>query len=300
MTHSRGRGVTRSSNNELATVGNLQEVDHPVTLAANTQMEEIKEMFGSFFSSYSMNEKARSEHEKLISDHGKLRSDHETLNSNYVRLDSKYEKLSDLHDHTLAEVFELKQKYGKILKDNQELHDKYDKVIQDTEATRNNADDIEMQRRLACLVVSNVPVDSSKSDEDLFIELCSTKLEAEITKHDIANVSRIRGINRSNRPNAMVIRFQNERARNRVFFNKKKLKGSGQVISEFLTPKRSALLKECYDKIPGTFNDRSIWTHFSKILVKKAGSSSSTYEIKSSIDIQKFLDTHHLAIRPTA
>ena len=80
------------------------------------------------------------------------------------------------------------------------------------------------------------------------------------------------------------------------FSIRKKLKGSGKVITEFLTPKRSALLKECYDKIPGTFSERSIWTHFGKILVKKAGNTSTTYEIKSSNDIQKFLDTYQPAI----
>ena len=40
MTHYCGRGVTRSSHNELATVGNLQEVDHPVI--ANTEIGLIK------------------------------------------------------------------------------------------------------------------------------------------------------------------------------------------------------------------------------------------------------------------
>ena len=173
-----------------------------------------------FVSIFNINEKFRSDYEKLCSDHDKLQS-------NYEKLQSDHEKLSRQYERSEGEIFDLKQNQDKIIKDQQELSDKYDKVIQDTEATRNNADDIEMQRRLSCLVVSNIPVDPSQSDEDTFIELCSTTLQEEISKHDIANVSCLRG-NRSSRPNAMVIKFQNERARNRVFFNKKKLKGSGK------------------------------------------------------------------------
>ena len=53
-----------------------------------------------------------------------------------------------------------------------------------------------------------------------------------------------------------------------VFTNKKKLKGSGIVISELLTKKRSALLKRCIEKLPGDRTERSIWTDNGKILVK--------------------------------
>ena len=93
----------------------------------------------------------------------------------------------------------------------------------------------------------------------------------------------------------MIIKFQNEKARNDVYSNKKKLKGSGKIISEFLTCKKSDLLKRCYDTIPGSFSERSIWTHHGKILVRKAGSDTRTCEIKSEIDIKKFLDAHGMA-----
>ena len=89
----------------------------------------------------------------------------------------------------------------------------------------------------------------------------------------------------------MVIRFENERARNRVFANRKHLKGTGKVISEFLTPKRSALLKECHDHIPGTFSMRSIWTHHGKIFVKKVGDNTIISEIKKI-----FLHLRHIVV----
>ena len=83
----------------------------------------------------------------------------------------------------------------------------------------------------------------------------------------------------------------------KVFKHKKNLKGSGHVISEFLTRRKNDLLKQCYDRIPGRFAERSIWTHYGKILVKMAGLRTRTYEIKSTIDIDNFLTEHALTSR---
>ena len=171
------------------------------------------------------------------------------------------------------------------------------------ETSNDNIDDMDSTLRRPCLVVSNIPENTTKSDEDQFIELCNEKLslQEQITKQDIANASRLkrkgRTETRSSKPAALVIRFQNEKARDRVFSNKSKLKGSGKVISEFLTPRKSALLKECHEKIPGSFRERSIWTHFGKVLVKKHGDSTKTFEIKCSNDITKFLTEHNLTAR---
>ena len=98
----------------------------------------------------------------------------------------------------------------------------------------------------------------------------------------------------------MIIKFQNEKARDRVFKNKKQLKGSGKVITEFLTKRKAELLKKCYDMIPGRFSERSIWTHYGKILVKKAGDRTTTYEIKSINDIERFLKNHNLVPRDSS
>ena len=85
-----------------------------------------------------------------------------------------------------------------------------------------------------------------------------------------------------------------------MFKNKKHLKGSGNVITEFLTRRKNDLLKQCYEKIPGTFSERSIWTHFGKILIKKAGQRTKTFEIKSTADIDKFLTIHSLESRDSS
>ena len=70
------------------------------------------------------------------------------------------------------------------------------------------------------------------------------------------------------KPQGLIVKFSQDRFRDVVFTNKKKLKGSGTVISELLTKKRSAFLKRCIEKLPGDRTERSIWTDSGKILVK--------------------------------
>ena len=45
----------------------------------------------------------------------------------------------------------------------------------------NAADDVEMASRRPYLVISNIPENTSKSDEDQFIELCNNKLHLDET-----------------------------------------------------------------------------------------------------------------------
>ena len=249
-------------------------------------------------------------HEKVLSANMTLRTDNtklsglvEVLTVKVDALTEKHDNLYKNYDHVSSQLFDTKQALDNYNKQNKDLVEKNDTLTQQLETTISNADDVEMSQRIACLVVSNLPKPTGKTEEDTFIEFCNDKLRLSenISKDDIANITRIRSNDRntggSNRPNPMVIRFQNEKARNSVFANKKYLKGTGKVISEFLTPKRNAILKECYDRIPGTFSQRSIWTHHGKILVKQVGNTTKIREIKSSNDINKFLSDHGLTER---
>ena len=173
-------------------------------------------------------------------------------------------------------------------------------LVKQIENNNNNIDDMETASRIPYLVVNNIPANQHKTDEEIFIDLCNVDLGLTdpISKDDIANVSRLRGKGpregRTDKPDAILIKFQNEKARNKVFSNKSKLKGSGKVISEFLTQKKNIMLKKCRETIPGSIQDRSIWTHNGKILVRMNNTSAKTFEIKSSNDIHRFLVEHNL------
>ena len=263
----KGRGANNKTS-DLAAVGAQHDVDHP----NSTLLVELKQMFGSFTNNFNQ----------------------------YDRLSARCDKLTEQYDLQKSELFEVKQNYDKVLADNIGLREEVKGLKQQIAIMNNHVDEQEMSQRLACLVVSNMPEERNVSDEDAFIELCNSKLRMSenISKADIANVSRLkRSSGTSAKPSMMVIRFQNQKAREKVFKHKKNLKHTGKVISEFLTPRKSALLKECHDKIPGTFSDRSIWTHHGKILIKKVGSSDTPIEIKGSGDIGLFLQKYKLVAR---
>ena len=265
------------------------------TATINDVMKELKSV-ATLFNSH---DRLRSDHSNLSSEHTQLRCDHDKLRSEYEKLRSDHMQLYDRVEAIESKMFDVKNELDKTEKEREQLATENDKLKQEIETLKNISDEVETSQRLNYLVISNVPKDNHKSDEENFIELCNSKLRmpVNITKEDIANVSRIKVNNsegRSGQTDKMIIKFQNEKARQKVFTHKKHLKGSGKVITEFLTRRKNELLKQCYAKIPGSFADRSIWTHYGKIFIKKAGNRTKTFEIKASSDIDKFLMDYNL------
>ena len=231
----------------------------------------------------------------------------------YKNLEGKYNNLEGKYNNLEEENKKLREQIANILtwKDQKEVSDtslknENTKLKQDHQQSLQAIDEMEMSQRRPYLVINNLPEETSRKDENIFMELATVSLGLgdSITKDDISSVSRLKGNYRNavtrtatTKPNAMLIKFQNEKARNLIFSNKKQLKGSGKVINEFLTPRRSALLKECYDLVPGTFKDRSIWTHNGRILIRKSGDGNTTCEIKYKDDIMLFLAKHNLTAR---
>ena len=210
-------------------------------------------------------------------------------------------------DHFERRIYDLEEqvKLSNTRADNAEqrvesLEHEKQALIKQIENNNNNIDDMETTARIPYLVVSNILTTQQKTDEEVFIDLCNNDLSLTdpISKDDIANVSRLRSKGpreaRTDKPDAMLVKFQNEKARNKVFSNKSKLKGSGKVISEFLTQKKNMMLKKCRETIPGSLQDRSIWTHNGKILVRMNSTSAKTFEIKSNNDLHRFLAEHNL------
>ena len=153
-------------------------------------------------------------------------------------------------------------------------------------------DELESYVRRPCLVVNNLKPEENKSDEELFIDLCKDKgIDTDMSVEKIAKIHRLHRPNHlpqdPSKPQSLIVKFAKDRYRDEVFKNKKNLKGSGTVISELLTSKRSALFKRCLERIPGDRDTRSIWTDNCKILVKFG--RDSTLQIKSEEDINKLI-----------
>ena len=104
------------------------------------------------------------------------------------------------------------------------------------------------------------------------------------------------------KPHSTVVKFNKDRHRDMIFKNKREMKGSGITITELLTSKRSALLKQCIDKIPGGPN-RALWTDNGRIYAKysKDSHQSHSLQIKTASDIDKFInEITHLLPGPAA
>ena len=67
------------------------------------------------------------------------------------------------------------------------------------------------------------------------------------------------------RPRAVIVKFVSYRKRREMFQNKKKLKGTGKTIREYLTQRRHKLLGECITK----YGLNNVWTVDGNIFVKQ-------------------------------
>ena len=79
---------------------------------------------------------------------------------------------------SLARDFEiLKEENKKLKKRVEDLESKHGTTRADLEKVQDEVDEVESYSRRSCLILSNIPNDSSKSDEEQVLHLLQTKLE---------------------------------------------------------------------------------------------------------------------------
>ena len=216
-------------------------------------------------------------------------------------------------DVTNRDIFNLHTRVDKLEKEKLELSTRADRLQTENESLvtqlnkmHNEFDELETNSRNSCIIVNNLPEVTGKSHENVFIDMCENNLSLDNSsvnniKNQIVKIYRLRN-NRSgvadddreqhsrNTSRALLVKFSDDRYKDLVFRKKKHLKGTGIVISEFLTSRRSALLKKCRDKIPGSFTERSIWTDNGRILAKKSG--CEIVHIRTENDLDKFIHSY--------
>ena len=138
-------------------------------------------------------------------------------------------------------------------------------------------DDIEQYSRRSCLVVTGVPEKVEESTDDIILNIAMQKLGIMLELHEIAESHRLGRKKESEdgqqRHRPIIAKFVNDRSRQKLFHQKKKLKGTGISIFENLTQRRAQLMKDV-KKIAGVrnvwSNDGDIFTfdHFGKIFSK--------------------------------
>lgn len=223
-------------------------------------------------------------------------------------IDVKYDSLSTdiLNLHARMDALEKENK--ELKKCNVENEEKIRELEKLVHKSGDDVDEVEQYVRRSCLVINNLKSEHGKSDEEVFLNMCDDKFREKFTISSdmISKIHRVPRPQHSNvdrnSPNALIVKFNKDRHRDMVFKNKRVMKGSGITISELLTNKRSSLMKQCIDRIPGGTN-RSIWTDNGRIYAKysKDDYNSHSAQIKNIDDIEKFIqDINPLLPRPAA
>lgn len=213
------------------------------------------------------------------------------------------------------EVFNLNARVDALEKENKRINKCLEESIaknimleKQLGESKDEIDEVEQYVRRSCLVINNLPTESNKTDEQVFLGMCEDKFKDKftVTSDMISKIHRVprppsSNVDRS-KPHSMVVKFNKDRHRDMIFKNKREMKGSGITITELLTSKRSALLKQCIDKIPGGPN-RAVWTDNGRIYAKysKDNDQSHSLQIKTASDIDKFInEITHLLPGPAA
>lgn len=121
----------------------------------------------------------------------------------------------------------------------------------------------EQYSRRNCLLFHNIPETNNESTDELIIKTVADDLNETITNDDIDRSHRL-GKPQDGKTRPVIVKFARYYTRNKVFKKKKNLKGKRVSITESLTKRRMAELKEAREK----FSFENVWTSDGKILYK--------------------------------
>lgn len=149
-------------------------------------------------------------------------------------------------------------------------------------------DSIEMKSRANILLLHGVV---EKNDEDIpsdFIKLCKGALNlSNFVPHSLCLAFRLGRNISSTKPRPILLRFMDQQVRNTVWAAKKRLKGSGLTLSEFLTNVRHAVFVEARKSL----GIKGCWTSGSgKVVVVRP--NGEKIRVMKMADLRSVLEEH--------
>jgi hypothetical protein len=157
-----------------------------------------------------------------------------------------------------------------------------------------SVDDNDQHARLENLIIHGVPSATGGATENLYDTLPqllnSLIPEAHLEKSDISVVHRLQSSastsTASPRPPAIIVRFTRKSVRNDLLLRRKQLKGKSVSISEHLTSRRAAMLKQASTLVTrGQL--MAAWTKDGKVTVKTT--SNRIIVISTESDLNQFV-----------
>ena len=131
------------------------------------------------------------------------------------------------------------------------------------------ADNHEQYSRRNCLLVHGLPENTLENTDDLAFTMFKNEMDIEMFSDDIGRSHRIgKQKDDPNKVRPAIDKLTRYNDRNKIFRNKKRLKGKKMLITESFTGLRMSKLKEARDE----FGFRNVWSTDGRILYKEEGS----------------------------
>lgn len=178
-----------------------------------------------------------------------------------VELEKCAKFLSSKYDEQNKDIDELKTSVANIAKENELLRVKNQELFKQVDTN-------EQHSRNECLLLHGIPEatgETAAQATSKFATAIGDALAIDITT-EIKRAHRLGPFNAdSGKPRPIIARFKSMGCRNEVFGNKKKLKGSGKVLTENLTAHRLRVMNSARDK----YGHLNVWTIEGRITAKK-------------------------------
>ena len=170
-------------------------------------------------------------------------------------LDALWKKIDELET-------EIKNKNEKVLL----LENRVEILEEEKESQGKEIDDLEQYSRRNCLLLHGVVETNAECTDDIIIKTCAEELGIDVKQEDLDRSHRLGKVKRNdNKPRPIIVKFARYAVRNKVFSNKKKLKGKKLLITESLTVYRMKLLDEARRK----YAVRNVWTYDGRVMYKE-------------------------------
>ena len=157
---------------------------------------------------------------------------------------------------------EIKNKDEKI----QLLENRVEILKEEKESQGKEIDDLEQYSRRNCLLLHGVVETNTECTDDIIIITCAEELGIDVKQEDLDRSHRLGKVKRNdNKPRPIIVKFARYAVRNKVFSNKKKLKGKKLLMTESLTVYRMKLLDEARQK----YGVRNVWTYDGRVMYQE-------------------------------
>jgi hypothetical protein len=214
------------------------------------------------------------------------------------------DKLNVKIDAHGAEIFGLSSKIdllekrvGELEKNNTALTTQLQSATLEKQQLQQSIDNLEQYTRADSILIHGLPLPQFGSDENLYTEIPAVLNNliptVHLTPEMISVTHRLptqpnaatASSSSTTRPPPVVVRFTRRLTRSTLMANRKLLKGKHIVITDHLTPARSALLKKA-TALTNSHKLGAAWTHDGKILIKTL--QNRTVLVQSEDDLNPF------------